>query len=377
MTVALQEIRELARQVAVEQLRPHVERWDHDRAVDADALAQLAELGFFGMLVPEEHGGMEFDLATYATAVEQLAWGDASVALTVAHAAFVAELILRHGDDAQRRRWLEPLAAGRVRACFAASEEAAGSDATALETRARRDGDDWVITGEKRWVTNGASADVALVLARTADLAPESGRRSQPRGIGAFLVPTDAAGFRVGARDATMGLRPLDIVTVHLDDVRVDASAALGDPSLGFIHTLELLDLGRIGVAAIALGIAQAALDHAVAYAAEREQFGRKLHRFQGIQFKLADMATGVEAARALLRTAVEAPDARACAMAKLFASETAMDVTTQAVQVFGGYGYMRDYPVEKLMRDAKATEILEGTNEIQRVLIARELYRD
>jgi hypothetical protein len=376
MTVALQEIRELARQVAVEQLRPHVERWDHDRAIDPGALAQLAELGFFGMLVPEENGGMGFDKATYATALEQLAWGEPSIALTVAHTAFVAEMILRHGDDAQKRRWLERLADGSVRACFAASEEGAGSDATALETRARRDGDAWVLTGSKRWVTNGASSDFALVLARTADPALESGRRSQPRGIGAFIVPADTAGFRVGERDTTMGFRPLDIVTLHLDDVRVDAAAVLGDPALGFIHTLELLDLGRIGVSAIALGIAQAALDHAIAYAAEREQFGRKLHRFQGIQFKLADMAIRVEATRALLGAAVAAPSARTCAMVKVFASETAMAVTTQAVQVFGGYGYMRDYPVEKLMRDAKATEILEGTNEIQRVSIARELYR-
>jgi hypothetical protein len=377
MSESVREIRDLARQVATDQLRPHVERWDRERAIDADALAQLAELGFFGMMVPEEFGGMGFDLPTYAVALEQLAWGEASVALTVAHTAFVAQMILRQGDDAQRHRWLEALAGGESRACFAANEEQAGSDATALESRARRAGDGWILSGEKRWVTNGASADVALVLARTADLPPEPGRRSQPRGIGAFLVPTAAAGYRSGERDTTMGFRPVDIVTVHLDDVRVDADGVLGDPSLGFLYTVELLDLGRIGVAAIALGIAQAALDHAVAYAAEREQFGRKLHKFQGMQFKLADMAIRVEAARALLGAATAAPTARSCSMAKVFASEAAMAVTTQAVQVFGGYGYMRDYPVEKLMRDAKATEILEGTNEIQRVLIARELYRD
>jgi alkylation response protein AidB-like acyl-CoA dehydrogenase len=373
---ALREIRELARQVAADQLRPHVERWDRDRTLDAAALAQLAELGFFGMLVPEEHGGMGFDVPTYAAALEELAWGEASVALTVAHASCVAQMILRHGDDAQRRRWLEPLAGGSVRACFAASEEHAGSDATAIEARARRDGEEWILTGEKRWVTNGAAADVALVLARTADIPPDAGRRSQPRGIGAFLVPTSAAGYRVGERVTTMGFRPVDIVTVHLDDVRVPADALLGDPVQGFLYTVALLDLNRMGVAAIALGIAQAALDHATAYAAEREQFGRKLHKFQGLQFKLADMAIRTEAARALLGIATASPSARTCSMAKVFASEAAMWVTTQAVQIFGGYGYMRDYPVEKLMRDAKATEILEGTNEIQRVLIARELYR-
>ncbi|MBX6364399.1 MAG: acyl-CoA dehydrogenase family protein [Gemmatimonadetes bacterium] len=369
----LEQVRALARQFAESELRPNVERWDRERALDPAVLAQLGELGFFGMLASESAGGMGFDLPTYVAVLEELAWGEPTVALTVSiHSAFVLGLLLRHGSEAQQARWVPKLVAGEVLGCFALSEAQAGSDAAAQETQARRDGDGWVLNGRKKWVSNGRIAGLALVTARTD--APEARRGT--KGIGAFLVPTDSPGYVVGRRETTMGLRPVEVVELELRDVRLDADALLGEADAGFRYAMEGLDLGRLGIAAQAVGIAQAALDHAVAYAGEREQFGTKLKDFEGIQFKLADMATRVAAARALVQSAAAAPGTRAAAMAKLFASETAMRVTTDAVQVFGGYGYMRDYPVEKLMRDAKATEIYEGTNEIQRVVIARELYR-
>jgi len=239
---------------------------------------------------------------------------------------------------------------------MAATEASAGSDLNAIRARAARTGDEWVITGEKHWVSHGAGAQLALVLARTG-----------PDAISAFLVPTDADGYRVGARETTMGFRPLEIVSVQLEQLRVGADAELRFPSARTFQTL--------GMAAIAVGIGQAALDHAVGYADIREQFQTKLRAFEGLQYKLAEMATRVAAARALLQRAAEDPTEQNRAMAKYLASENAMWVTTNAVQIYGGYGYMRDYPVEKLMRDAKATEILEGSNEIQRLLIARELY--
>jgi butyryl-CoA dehydrogenase len=370
-----QQIRELTREFGERELRPHLEAWDRDRTLGAGVLAQLAELGFFGLLLSEAEGGMGFDLPTYVAALEELAWGEPALALTVSiHNACVLGPIQRHGSAAQKERWLAPLAAGEVLGCFALSEDEAGSDAAAVTTRARRDGADWVLDGTKRWVTNGGAAGLALVLARTD--ADEGGAPGSRPGHGLFLVPTDGEGYRLEAREETLGLRALEVVTVRLDGVRLDADALLGSADGGLRLALEALDTGRLGIAAQAVGIGQAALEHAHRYADEREQFGQKIREFEAIQFKLADMATRVQAARSLVAWAAEQPSVEAAAMAKLFASEAAMAVATQAVQIFGGYGYMRDYPVEKLMRDAKATEIYEGTNEIQRVVIARGLYR-
>ena len=376
MTEERQQVRELARQFAESELRPHVEQWDRDRRLDPGVLEQLAELGFFGMRVPEEYGGMGFDLGMYVAVLEELAWGEPSVALTVSiHSAFAVGLLLAHGTEAQKREWLGRLASGEVIGCFALSEAGAGSDAAAVETRAWRDGDGWVLSGEKKWVTNARLAGLGLVVARTAE-DPAGGEQPKSRGLSVFLVPMDSPGVEIGERKTTMGLRPIEVGDVRFRDVRVPGDALLGEEGRGFALAMEALDVGRLGIAAQAVGIAQAALEHARSYADEREQFGRKLREFEGIQFKLADMATRVAAARALLEAASAEPSTSRSAMAKLLASETAMWVTTQAVQVFGGYGYMRDYPVEKLMRDAKATEIYEGTNEIQRVVIARGLYR-
>lgn len=351
------EIRQLARQFAEAELRPHVEQWDHAAKLDLQVLAQLAELGFFGMLVPEAFGGMEFDLPTYVSVLEELAWGEPAIAYIVATTNHVARTIVQHGTDEQKRRWLEPIARGEAVTCIAAAEPAAGSDLNAVSTRADRTGEAWTLSGEKEWVAHGRAAQLALVLARTGADA-----------VSAFLVPTDAEGYQPGAREQTMGFRPLEIVSVQLEQVRVGAEAELQFPLTRVRQTL--------GMAAIANGIAQAALDHAVGYADIREQFHTRLRDFEGLQYKLAEMATRVASAQALLQQAAADPTEQNRAMAKYLASENAMWVTTNAVQIFGGYGYMRDYPVEKLMRDAKATEIMEGPNEIQRVLIARELYQ-
>ena len=365
-----EEIRQLARQFAEAELRPHVEKWDHDAALDPAVLAQLAELGFFGMLVPDEHGGMGFDVGTYIAALEMLSWGEPAIGLTLSiHSAFTVDLIARHGTDAQKSAWLPSLASGERIGCFALSEADAGSDAGAVAATATKEGDGWVLNGEKKWVTNGRIAGLAVVIARTGE--------AGAKGLSAFLVPTDAQGWTVAGREKTMGLRALEVVTVRLDGVRLPADALLGKEGAGFRLAMEGLDLGRLGIAAQAVGIGQAALDHSVRYAGERKQFGQAIREFEAIQFMLADMATRVEAARSLLERAAAVRGTRMASMAKLFASEAAMRVATDAVQVFGGYGYMRDYPVEKLMRDAKATEIYEGTNEIQRIVIARELYRD
>jgi alkylation response protein AidB-like acyl-CoA dehydrogenase len=355
-TTEILEIRQLARQFAETELRPHVERWDHDAQIDEAVLGQLAELGFFGMLIPESFGGMEFDLPTYVSVLEELAWGEPAVAYLVATTNHIARIIVQHGSDEQKRRWLEPLARGEVIACTAVAEEKAGSDINATQTRAQRKGEEWVISGQKAWVSHGRKAQLALVLARTA-----------PDALSTFLVPTDTDGYQPGERETTMGLRPLEIVAVELNQVRASDESSLQFPWTRLQQTL--------GMAAIANGIAQAALDHAIGYADIREQFKTKLREFEGLQFKLAEMATRVASARALLQHAAQEPTEQNRAMAKYLASDNAMWVTTNAVQIYGGYGYMRDYPVEKLMRDAKATEILEGSNELQKVAIARALY--
>ena len=367
VTTEQEQIRELARQFAEGELRPHVEEWDRDAALDPGVLEQLGELGFFGMLAPESHGGMAFDIPTYLAAIEALSWGEPGIGLTLSIHNAVIAMLDRHGTDAQKEAWLGTLASGERIGAFALSEAGAGSDASAVAAVAARDGDDWVIRGRKKWVTNGRLAGLAVVVARTGGDGPD--------GLSAFLVPTETDGWSVGDREDTMGLRCLEVVDVELDEVRVPSDALLGGEGFGFRLSMEGLDLGRLAVAAQALGIAQAALDHATRYADEREQFGRPIRSFEAIQFKLAEMATKVAASRSLLQWAAGEASTQGAAMAKLFCSESAMAVTTEAVQIYGGYGYMRDYPVEKLMRDAKATEIYEGTNEIQRVVIARELY--
>jgi len=360
----IQEIRTLAREFAEAELRPHVEWWDRERKIDPAAIAQLGELGFFGMLLPESHGGMEFDLPTFAAAIEELAWGEPGVALLVANNAVLARLLIDFAADAQREHWLERLNQGATIACVAIAEEAAGSDISAIQTSASRTGEGWVLNGEKKWVSHASHRGPAFVLARTGE---------NRRGI--FLVPLELPGVEVSDRVETLGFRNVDIATVTFRNVRVAADSLLGAPDAGRVVLAARSHLMRVAAAAVAVGIARAAFGHAVAYADMRQQFGRPLRTFEGIQFKLADMSARTAAARALLEEAAASRDDQQIAQAKLVAGEVAMWVTTQAVQVFGGYGYMRDYPVEKLMRDAKAMDLIEGASELLRVEIAEALY--
>jgi alkylation response protein AidB-like acyl-CoA dehydrogenase len=353
MTQELQEIRGLARDFALAELRPHTESWDAAGSLGDDVVSKLAELGFFGMLVPEAAGGMGFDAATWVAALEELAWGEPAAALLVAHSVLAADYIARFGGDPLKQQRLGALAAGESVGCIAFSE-----DADELQTVATREGDGWRIRGRKRWVSNGTSADVFVVSARA------------DNGTALLVVPA-GDGVAAARAHSTLGFRAVPLVDVDFDVVVPD-SARLDS---GASEALAEDTLGRLSTAAIALGIAQAALDHAVRYSGEREQFGQPIGNFEGIQRKLAEMATRIVAARGLLeRAAAEPGEAVLTAMAKLAAAECAMFVTTEAVQVYGGYGYMRDYPVEKLMRDAKATEIMHGPNEAQRVRIAESL---
>jgi alkylation response protein AidB-like acyl-CoA dehydrogenase len=370
-------IRQVARDFARDEITPFAAQWDRDAYFEPSLVQKLGDLGFLGMLIPEEYDGLGLDTLSYLVALEEIAAADASVAVMMSvHNSLPTQMLLAHGSDEQKNKYLKPMARGELLGAFALSEPGAGSDAASLSTQAVRDGNDWVLNGTKSWVTSGTHAGVFLAQARTD--APDE--RKGAKGIGAFIVTPDMPGFKIGKKEDKMGLRASPTVQLVFDDLRVPAANVLGDPSMGLIYALQGLDNGRLGIGAQSLGIARAALDHATAYAAERKQFGRPIKDNEAIQFKLANMATRVTAARALLHTAARAKDegvtvTQIGSMAKLFASETAMWAATEAVQIFGGYGYIKDFPVEKLFRDAKVTEIYEGTSEIQRIVIARELY--
>ncbi|MGD2216851.1 MAG: acyl-CoA dehydrogenase family protein [Gemmatimonadales bacterium] len=374
-----EQIRQLAREFAENELRPRTAEWDRDQAFHSEVMPLLGELGFFGMLLPEDYDGLDLGMLSYLVALEQIAWGDASVAITVSvHNSLPTQMILKFGTEEQKRRWLPPMARGEALGAFALSEADSGSDAASLKARAVRDGDGWILNGEKMWVTNGGAADVVLTMVRT----DEAGDRRGPRGIGAFVVPTDTPGYSVGKKEDKSGLRGSETVSIAFEDMRLGPEALLGEPGKGFIYALSSLEGGRLGVGAQALGIAQAAFDHTVEYAGQRRQFGKAIKDFQGLGFKIADMSTRIEASRGLLYRAARAWDAgrsdmRLSSMTKLYASETAVWVTSQAINIFGGYGFMKEYPVEKLFRDAKVTEIYEGTSEIQRLVILRTLYQE
>jgi alkylation response protein AidB-like acyl-CoA dehydrogenase len=370
-------IQSVARDFAATDIAPYTEQWDRDAYFEPSLVKKLGDLGFLGMLIPEEYDGLGLDTLTYLVALEEIATVDASVAVMLSvHNSLPTQMLLKWGSESQKDRFLKPLARGDMLGCFALSEPESGSDAASLSTQAVRDGDDWILNGTKAWVSSGTKGDVIIAMVRT----DTSDDRRGARGISAFIITPDLPGFSVGKKEDKMGLRASPTVQLSFSDMRVPGDRLLGELGKGFIYAMQSLDNGRLGIAAQSIGIAEAALRHAVAYAAERKQFGQAIKEFQAIQFKLADMATKVSAARALLHMSARAKDrgeqmTQFSAMSKLLASETAMWVTTQAVQIFGGYGYVKDYPVERLFRDAKVTEIYEGTSEIQRIVIARELY--
>ena len=367
---------EVARDFAQREIAPFAAEWDQTEEFPADVIKRLGELGFLGLLVTEEHDGLGLDPVTYLMMIEEIAAADPSVSIALSvHNSLPCHILDTYGTPEQQERWLKPMARGELLAAFCVSEADSGSDLAGLRAHAEWNGSAWVLNGTKAWVTSGDVADLLLVMVRTSMDAS-----SRARGLSFFLVPAGTPGLGHGKAENKMGLRASRTTSLVLNNVELGPDHLIGEEGKGFHQAMVGLDNGRLGVAAQAIGIARSALDHSLKYAAERKQFEKPIKDFQGVSFMLADMATRLSAARALLHDAArakqrgEAVTMRA-SMAKLFASEMAMYVTTQAVQIFGGYGYMRDYPVERLFRDAKVTEIYEGTSEVQRIVIARELY--
>ncbi len=372
LTSEQQEIQALARELADAEIAPHAAEWDREHRFPREVFAKLAEVGLMGVCVPEEYGGAGADFLSYILVLEQLSRADAGVGVTVAvHTSATTLPILAWGTEAQRKRFVPPLARGEVVGAFGLTEPEAGSDAASLKTAAVRDGDAWVISGAKQWITNGSHAGTFLLFARTDPDTPGA------RGISAFLL--DAEHVTVTREEEKLGLNSSSTADLLLDGARVDGDRLLGSEGQGFAVAMSTLDGGRIGIAAQALGIAQAAYDVAHAYALERHAFGAPIARHQAIQFKLVDMALEIEAARLLTYLAAWRKQnglshTEEGAKAKLFASETARRQTAEAIQVLGGYGYTKEFPVERYYRDAKVTEIYEGTSEIQRLVIARSI---
>jgi len=364
---------ETVREFARARIAPIAAAHDESGEFPWDTVREMAGLGLFGVPFPEEYGGAGADALSLALVVEELARVDASHSITVgAHSSLCASPIHDFGTHQQKERFLTPLARGEALGAFGLTEATSGSDAANMSTRAVRDGDEWVLNGTKVFITNAGVAGVYVVAAITD---PDAGAR----GISMFIVEKGTAGLRSGKKEDKLGWRASDTRELILEDARVPADPLLGEEGRGFQQCLHTLTGGRIGIAAHALGIAEGAYDASRAYALDRHQFGRPIAEFQAIQFKLADMATGIEAGRLLMHRAARLKDAGrdyklAASQAKLFCSELAMRTTIEAVQIHGGNGYTRDYPVERMMRDAKVTEIGEGTSEIQRMLIAREI---
>jgi alkylation response protein AidB-like acyl-CoA dehydrogenase len=366
-------IRDAAREFATEVLAPHAAQWDRDAALPDEVVRQLGELGLLGMIVPPELGGSYSDYTAYALAIEEIAAGCASCAtLMSVHNSVGCGPILKFGTEQQQNDYLPKLASGEVVSCFCLTEPQAGSEANNLRTRAvERDGK-WVLSGSKQFVSNGARAGLAIVFAVTD---PERGKK----GISAFIVPTDTPGFNVGPPEHKMGIRASDTCPITLDDCAIPLANLLGERGEGLRIALSNLEGGRIGIAAQALGIARAAFDAARAYASERVQFGKPIREHQAIAEKLADMQTDINAARLLILHAARMrtegiPCLSEASQAKLFASEMSERVCTQAIQIHGGYGFLQDYPVERHYRDARITQIYEGTSEVQRMVIARQV---
>jgi alkylation response protein AidB-like acyl-CoA dehydrogenase len=365
------EIRDMVRRFTAEEITPQAEAWDEQNRFPREIFTKIAELGLMGMTTPEALGGSELDRLSGALVYEELAKGDMATAVGLSVHNMVTGSIARFGNAEQQQRWVPGLAGGMLGA-FSLSEAAAGSDAASLQCRAEQQGDAYIINGNKMWVTNAGEADIYMLMART------SGGHGSA-GISCFIVEKDTTGFSFGKTERKMGLHSSPTRELIFENCAIAAANRLSEEGQGFKIALSTLDGGRINIGAIAVGVAQAAFDVACNYAREREQFGHAIGAFQAIQFMLADMAMKIEAARLLVYEAAYKLDngqnaGMYASMAKCFATDTAMEVTTNAVQILGGAGYVRDYPVERYMRDVKVAQIFEGTNQIQRVVIARSL---
>jgi hypothetical protein len=366
-------IRDTARAFAQERLAPHAAEWDRTAVFPKDAIKEMGRLGFMGMVVPEEWGGAGVDHVAYALAVEEVAAGDGSCSTIMSvHNSVGCMPILKFGSTGQKERFLKPLARGDMLGAFCLTEPQAGSDASAIKTRARRDGNHWVLNGTKQFITSGSNADVAIVFA-VSD--PAKGKK----GITAFIVPTTTPGWKVARVEHKLGQKASESCQIVLDELRLEPDLMLGEEGEGYKIALANLEGGRIGIGAQAVGMARAAYEAALAYAKQRETFGKKIMEHQAVAFRLADMATQIEAARLLVLNAARLRDlGRPClkeaAMAKLFASEMAERVCSDAIQIHGGYGYLNDFPVERIYRDVRVCQIYEGTSDIQRLVISRAI---
>ncbi|MFJ5280106.1 acyl-CoA dehydrogenase [Streptomyces parvulus] len=361
----------LVRDIAQREIAPHAAEEEDAGRFPREAFALLSESGLLGLPYDAQFGGGEQPYEVYLQVLEEFAAARLTVGLGVSVHTLACYALAAYGTKEQQADHLPAMLGGGLLGAYCLSEPASGSDAASLRTKAVREGDDWVIDGTKAWITHGGVADFYTVMARTGE--------DGPRGITAFLVPADAEGLSAAVPEKKMGLKGSPTAQIHFDGVRVPDDRRLGDEGQGFAIALSALDSGRLGIAACAIGVAQAALDEAVSYAAERRQFGKPISDFQGLRFMLADMATRIEAGRALYLTAARLRDAgrpfaKQAAMAKLYCTDAAMAVTTDAVQVLGGYGYTADFPAERYMREAKVLQIVEGTNQIQRMVIARHL---
>ncbi|OPD52391.1 acyl-CoA dehydrogenase [Bacillus cereus] len=368
-------IRKMVRDFAKNEVAPTAAERDEEERFDRELFDQMAELGLTGIPWPEEYGGIGSDYLAYVIAIEELSRVCASTGVTLsAHTSLAGWPIFKFGTEEQKQKFLRPMAEGKKIGAYGLTEPGSGSDAGGMKTIAKRDGDHYILNGSKIFITNGGIADIYVVFALTDP-------KSKQRGTSAFIVESDTPGFSVGKKESKLGIRSSPTTEIMFEDCRIPVENLLGEEGQGFKVAMQTLDGGRNGIAAQAVGIAQGALDASVEYARERHQFGKPIAAQQGIGFKLADMATDVEAARLLTYQAAwleseGLPYGKESAMSKVFAGDTAMRVTTEAVQVFGGYGYTKDYPVERYMRDAKITQIYEGTQEIQRLVISRMLTK-
>lgn len=369
-------IAQTVRDFCDQHIRPHIMEWDEAQTFPMEAMKKLGELGLMGILVPEEYGGSGLGYDEYVTAITELGRVDPSVALSMAaHNSLCTGHILQHGSEAQKKKYLPLLASGEWLGAWGLTEANTGSDAMRMKVTAKKEGNEWVLNGAKNWITHGISGDVAVVLARTGELLDS-------HGISAFIVERGTQGFQAGKKENKLGMRASETAEMVFDDCRIPEENLIGAEGEGFVQAMKVLDGGRISIAALSLGVAYGAYDAAKKYAKEREQFGKPIAHFQAIAFKLADMLTEIEAAELLTFQAAFRKNrgekvTREGAMAKYYASEVAVKVCNEAVQIFGGYGFTKDFPVEKFYRDVKLCTIGEGTSEIQKLVISRELLKN